>query len=148
VVDQYGYPHVGAWARIVDGWARAMTGDPAGGEAAILGGLAVLDAIGIRLMRPNFLALLAEAQALQGRLGEALATLETARETASRTEERCYLAEIHRLWAQLLSESPEAASRAGEIEQHLREAIRVAREQGTRAFQLRAEASLASSERR
>ena len=78
--------------------------------------------------------------------GTRRATLETARETASRTEERCYLSEIHRLSAQLLSESPDAASRAGEIEQHLREAIRVAQEQGARAFQLRAEASLLRTE--
>jgi predicted ATPase len=144
LVDQYGYPHVGAWARILDGWARAMTGQPAEGEAAIREGLGVLDAIGILLMRPNYLALLAEAQALQGGLDAALATLDLARETAARTEERCYLAEIHRLTGHLVSQAPDAAGRADAVERHLREAVSVARQQGTVGFERRAEATLAS----
>jgi predicted ATPase len=143
LVDQYGYPHVGAWARIVDGWARAMTGQAADGEVAIRGGLAVLDAIGITLMRPNYLALLAEAQAMQGHIDEALATLDAARDTAIRTEERCYLAEIHRLSGVWLSQSPGAASQATEIERRLREAVSVAREQGAGGFARLAEATLA-----
>ena len=143
LVDQYGYPHVGAWARIVDGWARAMTGHPAEGEAAIRAGLGLLDMIGIMLMRPNYLALLAETLALQGRLDEAMATLDDAREIAVRTEERCYLSEIHRLAGLWLSQSAAAASQATEIERRLREAVAVAQEQGAAGFGRRAEATLA-----
>ena len=143
LLDQYGYPHVGAWARIVDGWALAMTGQPAEGEAAIRAGLGALDAMGLMLMRPNYLALLAEAQALQGRVEDALATLDVARETATRTEERCYLSEIHRLWGQVLAQAPNAAEHAREIERHLREAVRIARDQGALGFGRRAEATLA-----
>lgn len=126
-----GYPHVGAWAHIVDGWARALTGHAADGEAAIRRGLAVLDAIGIRLMRPNFLALLAESQAAQGQVDQALANPAEARSVAEATDERCYLSEIERLTGILLAEkAPSTDADHPEIERRLRSAVSIAREQG------------------
>jgi hypothetical protein len=92
--EQYGYPHVIAWARILRGWAIARLGSPAEGEVEAGRGLATLDAIGIKLIRPNFLALLAETQALQGRVDAARATIVEAHAIAERTEERCYLPQI------------------------------------------------------
>jgi adenylate cyclase len=131
VIEQYGYPDIGAWANILNGWAEAQTGRAAEGEAAIRTSLAVLDMIGIKLMRPNFLALLAEAIAAQGRTGEALAVLDEAAAIAERTEERCYLSEIHRLAGEWLPSRD-----------RLQLAIAIAHEQGARAFEQRAAASL------
>ena len=142
--EQYGYPHVGAWARVVRGWALAQTGRAAEGEAMIRQALTVLDAIGITLMRPNFLALLAESIAAQARVDEALATLAEARAIAERTEERCYLSEIHRLHGELLMrKGPSTAGEADAIERVLGDAVAVARDQEARGFELRARTTLA-----
>jgi predicted ATPase len=131
LVERYGYPHLGAWARVVNGWADGQTGRPAEGETAIRQSLGVLDAIGIRLMRPNFLALLAETIRTQGRHDEAMAVLDDAASTAERTEERCYLAEIQRLAGEW---RPDVS--------RLELAIAIAKAQGARAFADRAAASL------
>jgi predicted ATPase len=132
LIETYAYPHIGAWARVVNGWAEGQAGRPAEGEAAIRQSLGVLDMIGVTLMRPNFLALLAETIAAQGRRDEALAVLEDAAATAERSEERCYLSEIHRL-------SGEWRGDTARVER----AVAIAREQGARAFEERASASLA-----
>jgi predicted ATPase len=92
--EQYGYPHVTAWARILRGWAIAEEGLASQGEAMIHTGLEALEAMGIKLIRPQFLALLAEAQAMQGRTADARDTLTAARTVAERTEERGYLPQI------------------------------------------------------
>jgi len=144
LIDRYGYPIVGAWGGIVNGWAEAQTGRPAEGEAAIRQSLAVLDRIGIKLMRPNFLALLAEAVAAQGRIDEALTILDEAVAIAERTSERCYVSEIHRLagdW--LASSAPAAPCDVEQGERRLQLAVAIAHEQGARAFEQRAAASLA-----
>jgi hypothetical protein len=99
--DQYGYPHVTAWARVFKGWAMAKRGLAAEGEAAARDAIAALDAIGITLIRPNLLALVAETELLQGRTAEARATLAAAHALAERTEERCYLPQILRLEREL-----------------------------------------------
>jgi predicted ATPase len=144
VTERYGYPHWRAWASIVNGWALAQTGRAAEGEAAIRLSLGVLDAIGMRLMRPNFLALLAEAVAAQGRIDEALTMLDEAAVTAERTEERCYLSEIHRLAGEWLATRGLAApSDLEHAERRLQLAVAIAHEQGARAFEQRAAASLA-----
>lgn len=144
LVDRYGYPHVGAWARTVHGWAQAHTGNAVAGEAAIRQALGLLDAIGVTLMRPNLLALLAEALAAQGRLDEALATLDDAAAIAERTEERCYLSEIQRLSGELrLQRHPSTPADLDAIERQLRHAAVIAREQGARTFHVRVATTLA-----
>jgi predicted ATPase len=144
VIELYGYPDVRAWANILNGWAEAQKGRAAEGEAAIRQSLTVLDAIGMKLIRPNFLALLAEAVAAQGRIDEALTVLDEAAATAVRTEERCYLSEIHRLSGEWLAATGRATP--PDIEQarrHLQLAVAIAQQQGARAFEQRAAASLA-----
>ncbi len=103
VGEQYAYPHITAWARVLCGWATAHLGSPSEGEALARSGLELEEAIGIKLMRSYFLALLAETQALQGRLAEAGATLDAAAAEAERTEERCYLPQIRQLQADSLA---------------------------------------------
>jgi hypothetical protein len=136
LIDTYGYPHLGAWARIVNGWADGQTGRAVEGEAAIRQSLGMLDVIGIRLMRPNFLALLAETIAVQGRTDEALQVLDDAVATADQCEERCYLSEIQRLSGEWRGDPA-----------RLQLAVDIAKEQGTRTFEARAAASLAQVSR-
>jgi hypothetical protein len=79
---------------VLRGWARARLGSPAEGEAEIRGAIQLSEGIGIKLIRPNFLALQAEAQLLGGDGAGALVTLAEAAQVADRTEERCYLPQI------------------------------------------------------
>jgi DNA-binding winged helix-turn-helix (wHTH) protein/predicted ATPase len=142
--DQYGYALFGARAGIINGWAKAQTGSTAQGEAAIRQSLAALDKTAARLWRPNFLALLAEAIAAQGRIDEALSVLDEAAATAERTEERCYLSEIHRLAGEwLATEGFADPSDLEDAKRRLHLAVAIAHEQGTGAFEQRAAASLA-----
>ena len=75
LADQYGYPHAGVWTRIMHGWALAHTGRAEEGEAMIRQAIDLLDVLGLKLMWPNFLALLAESLAIQGRVDDALLIL-------------------------------------------------------------------------
>jgi predicted ATPase len=139
LVEHYGYPHLGAWSRILRGWALAQTGSAAEGEMMIREAIGLTDVIGITLVRPNFLALLADAQAMQGHLDLALATLTDARSVAERTGERCYLAEILRMTADLrIRKGPATPEDAEAIDGLLEGAVLLAREQGARSFELRA----------
>ncbi len=139
LVEQYGYPHLGAWSRILHGWALAQTGDAGAGEAMIRQSIDFTDVIGISLVRPNFLALLADAQAMQGHFDEALTTLHDAQNVAERTDECCYLAEILRLTADVRMRKGKLSSRdADATDQLLTRAVLLAREQGARGFELRA----------
>src|SRR5262249_17932998 len=101
LAEQYGYPHVAGWAGVIRGWAIAKRGAPAEGEAIVRSSLDLLVAIGIKLIRPNVLALHAETLALQYRRDEARRVIMDAIETAERTEERCYLPQIHAIQREL-----------------------------------------------
>jgi predicted ATPase len=98
-------------------------------------------ACGAALTRPYCLALLAQAQARRDRLDEALRVVGEALETAQRTGERWYEAELQRLRAVLLLQT--GNSETDEAEAGLRRALALAREQGAHALELRAAVSLA-----
>jgi tetratricopeptide (TPR) repeat protein len=140
LVDQYGYPHLGSWLGMMHGWAVARTGDPVAGERRIRESIGVADAIGLSLMRPHAIAMLAETVAAQGRLDEALEVLEDARRTGDRTEERYYATEVYRLIGEIRQKR---GAPLDEIEPPLRDAVAIARAQQARGFELRAATSLA-----
>jgi predicted ATPase len=135
---------IGFWlagGRVFQGWAMAELGRPEAGIDAIHQGLEGWAASGSALIRPYNLALLAEAEARRGRIGEALRVVAEAIETAQATGERWYEAELHRLRAVLLLQGGD--SETAEPEAGLRRALALAREQGARALELRAAVSLA-----
>jgi len=129
------------YGRILQGWAEAQKGEATTGVARIRDGLAAYEAIGTRAIAPAFLALLAEALALAGKLEEGLATLDDALAKAAASGERGWDAEIHRLHGELtaLLPSPDPAK----AEKSFRTALAIARKQGTRGYELRAATSLA-----
>jgi len=128
-----------AWATIL----RASTLDqPGQSEEAITDireSLATLRAIGSELARPLFLAIMAKEYAKAGRTTDGLSVLNEALEIVNRTEERYCEAEVYRLKGELLV-------RQGlfhDAETCFHKAIGVAREQGSKSFELRAVTSLA-----
>ena len=141
-IDQYGYKVVGTWSRIMQGWAIAQTGRAEEGEQLLRDAIARSDAIGVRLLRPNALALLAESLAVQNRIEEALSTVADALAIAERTEERYYSSELHRLEGDLLMRLAHPGT-AERVQQSLQAAVALAHEQEARSFELRAATTLA-----
>jgi predicted ATPase len=103
--------------------------------------LAARKATGARVATPLFLALLAEALALAGKIGEGLAALDDALAKAAASGVRAWDAEIHRLRGELTGRLPHPDP--AKAEDSFRPALAIAREQGTRGYELRATTSLA-----
>ena len=98
-------------------------------------------ATGTRITTPLFLALLAEALALAGKIEEGLATLDDALAKAAVSGEKGCNAEIHRLRGELTGRLPYPDP--AKAEDSFRTALAIAREQGSRGYELRAATSLA-----
>jgi predicted ATPase len=103
--------------------------------------MAAAEATGSRQGTPLFLTLLAEALALAGKIEEGLAALDDALAKAAVSAERGWDAEIHRLHGELTGRLPDPDS--AKAEDSFRTALAIAREQGTRGYELRAATSLA-----
>jgi len=94
-----------------------------------------------RNFEPLFLGSLAEALAIAGEIEEGLVVLSEAFATADASGQKGTDAELHRLRGDLLHRLP--SPDWTEVEISYRTALSVAREQGTRGFELRAAVSLA-----
>jgi predicted ATPase len=103
--------------------------------------LAAFEATGTPLSAPFDLALLAEALALAGKIEEGLAALDDALARAAVSGVRGWDAEIHRLRGELTGRLPYPDP--AKTEESFRTALAIAREQGTRGYELRAATSLA-----
>jgi predicted ATPase len=102
---------------------------------------ALLDADGVGAFKPLVKVSLAEAEARNGELRAALATLEEAIDGFDRTGQRWFNAEIHRMRGEILLElNPADPALAVDA---LLTAIGVAQAQKTRSFELRAALALA-----
>ncbi len=136
---RYGYPQIAAWTQMLNGWARARLGEAPAGESVIRDGIAATDAMGITLLRPTFLAYLAETRLLQDDAAGALDLLTQAADLALRSGECCWLPEIRRLMAEAHRQRGDAPE---QIETMLSEALAVARRQNAVGFVRRLEARL------
>jgi adenylate cyclase len=133
-----------AGGEILRGWARSVSGDRASGILCIEDGLRGYRATGSVLMVSHCLALKAEALHLADRTSEALEAIKEAEAVAQRTEERWWLAELHRLRGVFLAA---IGAEATQIEASFSEAVRIAREQKSVSLAKRAEATYAEYRR-
>ena len=155
--EKEGLPVWLAYARVLEGWGAARTGQPEEGLARMMEGLADFDypsgAASALLGRPSqgmgflksfFLYLLADVHARQGRATEALAVLDTAWSVADTSGEGFWKAEIKRLTGELLLQPSDG--RAPGVRDDAAGMFRIARElaqeQGALVFELRAAVSL------
>ena len=97
-----GLPAWFSYASAVEGWVRAVQGDPAGGARVLRASLDEIRSRGARHLVGWVLGLLAEAEALAGDTGEGLRLLDEARALVAQTGERMYEAELDRLRGELL----------------------------------------------
>ena len=131
-----------AMATIVRGWATFERRGDAPVIADIRQGLAAWESTGALLMRPHFLAMLADA--LDPHDDEGVRLLDEALVTAVATGERSYQAELLRMKGEriLRRGAPRQAAEAA-AEDCFRQALEVARGQAARSLELRAALSLA-----
>jgi predicted ATPase len=125
------------WASIMRGWATAGEGDLTAGAGQIRQGSVDWQATGPRLGTTYFLALLADVLGQAGEVEPALDILREAGTLAIEKGEGFWLAEIHRLRAELLAAQSDQGGAADEIAR----AITVATRQGAHALVARATAS-------
>ncbi|HSK76952.1 MAG TPA: AAA family ATPase, partial [Thermoanaerobaculia bacterium] len=127
-----------AMALFGSGWSLLYLGDPEEGIARIRQGLEIHKGVGPRLTRVYWQTYLIEAYVTAGRLEEGLFTIEEA--LASRDNEPVvfYDAELYRMKGEILGRNSGAAG----VEAAFRQALEIARLQGTRALELRAVTSL------
>jgi predicted ATPase len=140
LASEHGFAQRAAFGKILQGWADAQKGEATTGIALIRDGLAAEEATGSRVLRPFCLTLLAEALALAEKVEEGLATLDDALAEAAVSGES-WNAEIHRLRGDLTARLPRSDPAKAEDSFHT--ALTIAREQGTRGYELRAATSLA-----
>src|SRR5439155_8101223 len=121
------------------------------GNAQMRHGLAAWRAMGAEIMRPHFLALLAEAYGRLGQEEEGLSTLAEALAQVDKTGERYYEPELYRLQGELTLKSKVQSPKSkvpstqaeAEAEACFQKAIEIARHQRAKSLELRAVMSLA-----
>jgi predicted ATPase len=136
---EYRLPQEALWSQAFQGYALHLLGRTGEGIDVLKSSLAAQQAISAGLVRPAFLALLADALGKAGRVDEGLQAIEEGFAHAERTFEGGYLAELHRVRGELLRLTGNAEA----AEASLREALNYARRQQAKSFELRAATSLA-----
>jgi DNA-binding winged helix-turn-helix (wHTH) protein/predicted ATPase len=130
-----------AWSMGVAGWCAVENGDVEHGLALGTQGIVAMQAIHSRHFLVYMLGLLADAQLKAGRQTEAMKSVEEGLALAAATGECFYDAELHRLRGELLARPPQADLRKAGIS--FRAAVDIARQQGAKALERKAAASLA-----
>jgi predicted ATPase len=141
ISDEHGFPYWSSYANLLLGWALCEQEERTEeGISLMRQSLARYLATGAGVHHGHFLSLLAERLSKQGRTDEGLAILAEA-ETLLSNGERFGEAELYHLGAELLMTQSRANEK--EAEEKLRAAIAVSRQQGAKAWELRATTSFA-----
>ncbi|MBN3785451.1 adenylate/guanylate cyclase domain-containing protein [Burkholderia sp. Ac-20353] len=149
LATEQGLPFWFGWGAVLHGWALGEEGRVDAGIAQIRAGIEGYRATGAAMSCSYFLALLADSYRKAGDTAAGLCAIDDGIAMAGQSGERCYEAELHRLKAALLLGMRDDGivvadpHRADEAEGCLHRAIEIAREQGARAFELRAVRDLA-----
>jgi DNA-binding winged helix-turn-helix (wHTH) protein/predicted ATPase len=136
--------------KIIHGWAMAKLGKVSAGFDQMNQALNVVRAVGNSNLKPLLWALFAEIAMDAGRINEGSAALEDALEAAHSTRMHHYDAEIYRIKGELLLCQSRASGELDpndppvrKAESAFEEAIKTARQQQAKSFELRATTSLA-----
>jgi predicted ATPase len=131
-----------AWGLQPQGWALVEQGQAAEGLSQIREAIAAARTTGAGVgTSPWLLATLAEACGQAGQSAEGLRALEEALERVQAKEEHLYESEVYRLKGEMLLQ--QSTAQQGEAEEHLQQALAVARRQQAKSLELRAAMSLA-----
>lgn len=137
---EHGFVQYLTWGMMRQGWILVEQGAAAEGIAQLRQAVATWRTLGEGLGLTHALARLAEAYERGGQPEAGLGVLAEALAAAHKNEELFYEAELHRLRGELLlQQAPRLASEAERCFQH---AMKIAREQDAKSFELRAVLSL------
>ena len=129
-----------AMATIMKGWTLIEQQRHKEAIEEIRAGLAALEATGTELVRPHFLALLAEALKEGDQRDDALRTLEEGLNLAHQTGEVYYEAELYRLKGEVLLANQ---SKVADAEACFAQSLKIARRQKAKSLELRTAMSMA-----
>jgi predicted ATPase len=136
-----GFPYWMAFGTILHGWALAHQGQAQEAIEQITQGLSAFRATGAEMLRPHFLALLAEAHSISGQPEAGLTALAEALRLMDATGVQWYTSELYRLKGTLLLNLSSDNQSAAET--CFQQAIAIAQNQATKSWELRAATSLA-----
>ena len=130
---------------ILRGWALTARNQVEEGLALMLQALAGYEQTGAGILRPYYLALLADVYLRIGKETEALQRLDEAEAAVQANEERWWEAELYRLKGELTLKHPRSPQSDSErtTEAFFEKARRVSSDQGAKSLELRAAISLA-----
>lgn len=129
-----------AWSMGVNGWCTARSGDPQRGVELATQAVAAMQTIQSRHFLCYLMGLLVDAHTIAGNDAEALKAAEQGLVLADATGERFFSAELHRLRGELLARR--AHARKGEAERAFVAAIELAKAQGAKTLERKANDSL------
>ena len=130
-----------AFGVFLEGWATAASGALGGGLEDMRRGVELLREQNVLMFDGLLKIALAEAEARAGDPDRAVAILDEALATSDRTGHRAFEAELHRARGEILLKRDPA--NPAPAEEAFLTAIAVAKQQGTRSFELRAALALA-----
>jgi adenylate cyclase len=141
LATEQGFPYWRTHGAILCGWAWALQGQPHAGIEQMQQGLRAYGATGAEVLRPYFLALLAEAHYVSGQPEAGLMVLTEALALVDTTGERWYAPELYRLKGVLLLQ--QSSDHQAETASCFRHALDLACNQQAKSCELRAATSLA-----
>jgi tetratricopeptide (TPR) repeat protein len=137
--SEYKLPQEKLWSQAFQGYAMTLVASICEGIDVLKASLAAQHAISAGLVRPAFLAQLADALGRAGRIDEGLQAVAEGLVHAERYSEDGYRAELYRVRGELLRR----AGQAEPAEASFREALGFAGRQQAKSFELRAATALA-----
>ena len=140
LADQHGIRGWRAHATVLLGWALGQADHVDDAIALVQQGLAGFDRVGAVGHRIQYVGVLAELHARLGDHSTSLRLIEGAHRQMDQTEHHVWHAELHRLEGEV---SHQAGAAAADVEACFVEAIKWARKQQAKSFELRAATSLA-----
>jgi predicted ATPase len=147
LATEQGFPLFLAQERIRQGWELAVQGQIEEGIGQIRQGLAAWQATGAEILRPRYLALLAEAYGKGEQIEEGFGVLAEALAAVNRSEERMYEAELWRIKGELTLQQFKVQGSKFKVEEeaegYFLKAIEIAQKQQAKSLELRAVMSLA-----
>ncbi|MCP5083556.1 MAG: AAA family ATPase [Alphaproteobacteria bacterium] len=140
LADKQGFATYRAQARLYQGWATVQRGSADEGAELLTESLDDLRTIKDEDFFPHSMCMVAEGLIAQGKLDQALAVLNQAKQRTIDNEEHWFEAEVHRLIGEVCA----AQTQAAEAEKALLHSLELAREQKGALWELRAAVSLAT----
>ena len=138
-----GFPHWSAAGTISKGWALCRLDAPTEGLSVLLDGIEKWKSAGAEVLIPTYLEFLANAYQLNGKLKEALASVEEGLVIATHNNDHHYDAELYRRKGELLlTQAGHSKRAADDPEPCFLRAINIARRQKALSLELRATISL------